>query len=170
MVLSQSVSHDRFHERRPRRRSYPPQKNMEKAALLREGALRGSGPAKMLTHASPVFVPAAPAVQLEVAVSRPESDSSAVVSFIGGTLSVLTFILGFISGFFFYVAPVFALASAVLGIVSFSRIRSKPLELRGTRLAMAGAILGSIVLAVYLCWFGIYGLGEYVKAAHYPVL
>ena len=154
-----------------KRKSLPPeQKEMEKEALFREGVLHEPGIGKLLTPASPVIAPAEPLVLLEDAVSTPENDASAVVSFIGGTLSVLAFLLGFVSGIFFYLAPVFALASAVLGIVSYSRIRSRPLELKGTRLALTGAILGSIVLAVYLGWFGMHGLGQYVKAAHFPVL
>jgi len=81
-----------------------------------------------------------------------------LISLFSGILSILVFILGFASSTFFYSSFVSAFLSSALGIYSYSNIRSNPLSLKGSRIALAGALLGSLALAVFLGWFMVNGL------------
>lgn len=100
--------------------------------------------------------------------SIPESrlEPGALVAFFSGILSALVFFLGFASSTFFYSSFVFALLSAAVGIYSYNAIRSNPPTLKGSRLALAGALIGSMALAVFLGWFVVHGLNVSVDVLH----
>jgi hypothetical protein len=119
-----------------------------------------AGPAKIglkLVHAPELPVP-----PLHETIPELRLEPAALISLFSGILSVLVFILGFASSTFFYPSFVFALLSAALGIYSYSNIRSNPFYLKGSRIALAGALLGSLALAVFLGWFMVNGLNESV--------
>jgi hypothetical protein len=106
-----------------------------------------------LAHAPELPVP-----PLHEAIPELRLEPGALISLFSGILSVLVFILGFASSTFFYPSFVFALLSTALGIYSYSHIRSDPLSLKGSRIALVGALLGSLALAVFLGWFMVNGL------------
>jgi hypothetical protein len=98
------------------------------------------------------------AASLDDIAAERRMEPGAMIAFFSGVLSVLLFLLGYAGSAFFYSSFVFALLSAALGIFSYSGIRSSPLALKGSGLALAGAIIGSVVVAIFLGWFAFYGL------------
>jgi len=159
MFMEQSMPQETFRRHRPRRSTPPPAIPRDSEFLVREGALHDPGYGRMLIRASAVPRIVEPPLPLEEAVDRRETDTTAVLSLIVGSLSVLVLLVGIVSSVFFHVASFFALASVVLGIFSFRGIRLNPSELKGEILGLTGAVIGSIVLAIYLGLFGILGLG-----------
>jgi hypothetical protein len=159
MFMEQSVPQETFHRHRSRRSTPPPAIPGDSEFLVREGALHDPGYGRMLIRASAVPRIVEPPLPLEEAVDRRETDPTAVLSLIVGSLSALVLLVGIVSSVFFHVASFFAFASVVLGIFSFSRIRSNRPELKGEMLALTGAVIGSIVLSIYLGLFGVFGLG-----------
>jgi hypothetical protein len=107
-----------------------------------------------------------PIIDLKRVVVEPQTDFRAEISLLTGIMSVFIFLLAFLFSPLFYTVPVLALLSAVLGVLSYSRIKSNPLALRGAKLAVAGAAIGGILLAAYMAWFAVLSLDVSVKVTH----
>ena len=105
-----------------------------------------------------VHSPELPAQALSETIPELRLEPASLISLFSGILSILVFILGFASSTFFFPSFLFALVSAALGIISYTHINSYPLSLKGSRIALAGALLGSLALAVFLGWLMASGL------------
>jgi hypothetical protein len=149
-----------FNERTPALRWAMEHDERHPAARQAEEAAPGKSEMK-LVHAPEVRVP-----PLYESIPESRLEPGALVAFLSGILSALIFFLGFANSTFFYSSFVFALLSAAVGIYSYNAIRSNPLTLKGSRLALAGALIGSMALAVFLGWFAIHGLNVSVDVLH----
>lgn len=82
------------------------------------------------------------------------------------TLAVASMILGLVGITFGWLCggPFFALLALVMGIVSLFQIKKDPIRYGGKPMALIGAILGGLVLAIYVVLVAIWGIMVFAGA------
>lgn len=104
----------------------------------------------------PAWVPPRPPVPFG-GVTRPSQNGTAVASLICGIVSI-TF--GWICG-----GPIFAVLAVVLAAVALMQIKKNPQQHSGKPIALAGLILGGIVLLIYLAFIALWIVMMIIGAA-----
>ncbi len=85
---------------------------------------------------------------------RPHTNRKAIISFILGILGILSAVLPFLSGIFYlFVSLLFGIAAIILGQIAQKQIKKSDSIQGGNELALAGFIMGGLVVVFGVCLF-----------------